>query len=105
MKHLQVVWSADAVTQEAVGALDAQGLKLSVSREGFGVVSERFDTCDELVGYLIRNGWRPGEVAVCVECGNPAEQLCGVCISGSVDESPAGRRADPAGLQLLEPVE
>lgn len=80
---MQVVWSADSKVQRTVELLTGAGLLLAAGPFGLRALSPPSDTVEGLIAGLVRGGFRLGRQPLCVECGQPAEQLCQKCVEGS----------------------
>lgn len=106
-RRLRVVHSSTASTQQAIDALEATGLMLSIDPDRcFRIVSEPFATVDELVRHMIRHGWKPVDTPACSECEDTERHPCGACPPVGVAEDPPGLGEEPGGpghhLELVE---
>jgi hypothetical protein len=78
---IEVVWSLDPKVQRTVEVLHSSGLRLVADETGFRACTDGAGTVQQLMGGLVRGGFRLGRQPLCLHCGGPAEQLCLECVS------------------------
>lgn len=79
-KPMHLVAAADEARQVVLNEAAKAGYRvLALPSGGFIVEAGPFSSLDELLSHLNRPGF-------CLECGKPAELLCGVCVASHVTE-------------------
>ena len=80
MTRLRLVSAPDAPESQAVLNLaEKAGYRVLFADGVYTVEAGPFASLDELLSHLNRPGF-------CLECGDPAEQLCGACVTSHVDQ-------------------
>jgi len=98
----QLVWHADPEIQQAVELLDGSGLMLEVSDDGIRAATRPQPSTGRLIGRLVEGGFRLGRQPLCVECGQPYEQVCSECVERSgLPEVGEERQGQPGRLEVV----